>query len=111
MTMSQGEMLTAVYDGLLKELLKAKVAFEQKDYTSINSSLQKAQRIIKHLESTLDLQYEVSANLLALYDYFNYVIIQANMKKDETLLDPVIKMVGELKSVFIQADKAVKSGQ
>ncbi len=111
LTMSQGDMLTTVYDGLIKELLKAQSACQTGDFVTINSSLQKAQRIIKHLEATLNLEYEVSGNLLALYDYFNYVIIQANVKKDGKMLDGIIKMIGDLRNTFVQADKAVKSGE
>ncbi len=109
--MSQGDMLTTVYDGLIKELLKAKAACQTGDFVTINASLQKAQRIIKHLEATLNLDYEISGNLLALYDYFNYVIIQANVKKDGAMLDGIIKMIGDLRNTFVQADKAVKSGE
>lgn len=109
MTMTQGEMLKKLYDGVIKELSGAVVYIDQKDYVHTNMSLQKAQRILNHLKVTLNFKYEVSSNLSSLYDYFISQIVQANMKKDPKLLEEIIPMVAELRDAFVQADKNART--
>ncbi|MEA4892948.1 MAG: flagellar export chaperone FliS [Peptococcaceae bacterium] len=108
MTMTPGDMLNALYDGALKELNMALAAFQRHDIPEINRSLQKVQRIFNHLRNSLDDQYEISASLGALYDYFIRVALQANLKKDPQGLEDVIQMVGELKDAYIQADRKLR---
>lgn len=109
MTMTAGEMLTAVYDGLLKELTVAQAAFASKDMAAINQHLQKAQRILHYLINSLDRQYEISGQLSALYDYFLHVVVQANIKKDPANLESVMAMVRELRETYIQADRKLRA--
>lgn len=109
MTMTPGDMLTAVYDGLLKELNFVKAAFPDKNYSEINLRCQKAQRLIQHLQSSLDFKYEISNHLNALYDYFFHAIIQVNVKKDPTGLEDVMQMVTELRDTYVQADRSARS--
>ena len=104
-TMTRGDMLTALYDGLLKELAQAKLALASNDVATRNAKLQKAQLILKHLQTTLDHQYEISDNLSALYDYFIYATIQVNIKQDPALLDEISVMIEELRATYIEADK------
>ena len=110
MTMTQGDMLTALYDGLVKEIAKAQVAFKTNNLMEINFRLQKAQSIVLHLQKTLDHKYEISKNLNSLYDYFLHILVQANIKKDPSSLDELIGLVNELRSTYIQADKQLRSG-
>lgn len=108
LTMTQGEMLKAVYDGLLKSLYSAQKAFSAHDYTLINKHLLKAQEILEYLKNTLNPKYEISQNLAALYDYFLDKIRQANVTKSPDGLDEIEKMVTELRDAFVQADKNVR---
>ena len=72
MTMTPGELLLKLYDETVKQLRYGEDALQQKQYDRANTSLQKAQRIISHLNKTLAMEYEISQNLEALYDFFNY---------------------------------------
>ncbi len=105
MTMTSTEMLTMLYDGILKELYLVNKAFEVKNYTEINRGLQKIQRILSHLKTTLNMNYDIAKNLMSLYDYFSWIVTQANLKKDPAKLDEVAEMVAELRESYIQADK------
>lgn len=109
MTMTSGEMLTALYDGILKELERVKIAFGQKDYAQINQSLQKVQRILQHLKSSLDFKYEVAQGLDSLYDYFIHITVQANLHKDPTGLAEVEEMVTELRAAYREADRQARA--
>lgn len=108
MTMTQGEMLTKLYDEVIKQLNAVKLFNQEKDYTSANAASQKAQRILRHLDVTLDSQYEISNNLSALYNYFIRRLIDANIKKDNAPIDEVLPMIVELKETFIQADHSAR---
>ncbi len=105
MTMTSGQILLLVYNELIKQLSMALVAFEKNDIPEINRSLQKSQHILHELQNTLNFDYSISNNINALYDYFNSVIFNANVKKDASELPTVIEMVTELKDAFTEAEK------
>lgn len=109
LTMTQGEMLKAVYDGLLKALYSAQKAFDAGDYALINKHLLKAQEILEYLKNTLNPKYEISGNLASLYDYFLEKIRGANVAKSPDGLDEIEKMITELRDAFVQADKNVRT--
>lgn len=108
MTMTQGDMINLLYDEIINRLNKGLLGLEVRDYEASNTHFKKAQAIISHLESTLDSQYPVSQNLSSLYEYFNYQIIQANIKKNPDPVREVLPMIMELKEAFAQADKQVR---
>lgn len=109
MTMTPGELLLKLYDETVKQLRYGEDALQQKQYERANASLQKAQRIVSHLNKTLAMEYEISQNLEALYDFFNYKITQANVHKDATHIAEILPMVTELRDAFAQADKQVSA--
>ena len=109
MTMTQGEMLTKLYDEFIKQMSGAKICLTEKDLSGVNNALQKAQRILFYLKSTLDFKYEISGNLDALYDFFIERIVQANLKKDAAMLDEIIPMIEDLRDTFVQADRNARS--
>lgn len=111
MTMTTADMLTALYDGLLKELNLAKVAFDKKNMNEINRSLQKAQKILNHLKSSLDHKYPIAENLAALYDYFIRVAVRANLRKDPEGIDDIIGMITELRNTYVEADKKMRTAK
>lgn len=110
MTMTQGEMLTKLYDEVIKQLSAVKQFNESKDYAAANLASQKAQRILHHLNATLDFQYDVSKNLSALYEYFIHQLVQANLSKTNEPVDEVLSMVNDLRETFIQADRTARCG-
>ena len=110
MTMTQVEMLTMLYDGILKEVYAAKNALHATplDIAEINRRLQKVGRILNHLKTFLDMNNDIAKNLFSLYDYASWIINQANMKKDPSKLDEVSHIISELKESYIQADRKVR---
>ena len=110
MTMTQGEMLTKLYDEIIKQLSAAKQFIAQENPEEVNKALQKAQRILAHLQVTLDWKYEVSESLGALYDYFIRRIIEANLHKEEAPIEEVLPMITDLRETFIKADRTARCG-
>lgn len=110
MTMTQGEMLTKLYDEIIKQLSAAQQFLAQENPEEVNKALQKAQRILAHLQITLDRKYEISESLDALYDYFIRRIIDANLHKDATPIEEVLPMIVDLRETFIKADRTARCG-
>jgi len=113
MTMTPVEMLIMLYDGALKEIYIVRQAFElePRDLSIINKGLQKAQKIINYLKLSLDTNYTVALNLLSLYDYCDWLLIQANIKKDPARLSEVEDIITQLKESYVQADKSLRIQQ
>jgi len=105
MTMTQGQMLTAVYDELIKQLNLSLLAFEKNSIPEINRSLQKSQHIINELKGTLNFEYGISNDLNDIYNFFYRAIMNANIKKDSSEIADILQMVTELRNVFSEADK------
>ncbi len=111
MTMTPADMLTALYDGLIKEFSLAVKGIEEKDFSAVNTHSQKSQKILRHLQNTLDMSIPISAELNSLYDYFLHVSIQSNVKKEIGDLPVVITMINDLRNTYIQADKKLRNGE
>lgn len=110
MTMTHGEMLTKLYEGAILNMNLAIKGISEKNVVATNEALQKTQKIFNYLTVTLDRSYPISDNLAALYDFFNRQMINANIKKDDTIIQEIIPMVEELRDTFIQGDKLARMG-
>lgn len=101
------ELTLMLYNGGIKFLQQAKMAIDNKDLAKANSLILKTQEIITELMITLNMDYEISASLSALYEYMKQRLIEANMKKDIVIVDEVIEMLMELRTTWQQAMKSV----
>lgn len=111
MTMTPGEQVVKLFEGCSKNLNYAKMYITEKKYDKANEHLHKAKNIVRYLDDSLNHQYEISANLSALYDYFARRITQANIKKDISILDEIIPMINELGDSFKKADKISRTAK
>lgn len=103
LTASKGKLLLMLYDGAIKFLKFADAAIDEKDLENANKNICKAQDIISELMVTLNMDYEISKSLYALYDYMKYRLIQANIKKDKQMIDEVIEMLADLRDTWQKA--------
>ncbi|MBE6840401.1 MAG: flagellar export chaperone FliS [Ruminococcus sp.] len=107
-TMTQGELLNVLYETCYKRINTAIIAIEEKKYDVANQNVQKAKNIIRHLDETLDKNYEISESLASLYDFFIYQLTTANVKKNTEMLREVAEMIDELGKTFKEADKIAR---
>ena len=103
MTASPGELTLMLYDGCIKDLKLAKIHIEAKDYAKTNDVLQKAQAIIAELMRSLDMRYELSKQMMQLYDFIIDTLVWANMKKDTGKVDEALVLVSDLRDTWQQA--------
>ncbi|WP_366160971.1 flagellar export chaperone FliS [Bacillus infantis] len=99
-TASPGELTLMLYNGCLKFINQAKKAIADKNIEAKNTNIQKAQNIIRELMVTLNMDLEVSENMMSLYDYMNRQLIEANLKSDIAILDEVEGLVTEFRDTW-----------
>lgn len=110
-TASKEQILIMLYDGAIKFLHKAKLAFETNNIQEIHDNLTKAQRIITEFQSTLDMANggKFAQEMFALYDYLNNRLFQANIKKRTDYIDEVLKHLTGLRDTWKEAIKKFKA--
>ena len=102
---SPGQLLIMLYDGAIRFVLAAIDGVTQKDHIKSNTNFGKAQAIISELRATLDHSYEIANSLEKLYEYMNFLLIQANIKK---VIEPAEEVLGYLKDLresWVEANK------
>ncbi|QPQ37264.1 flagellar export chaperone FliS [Lysinibacillus sp. JNUCC-52] len=99
-TASPGELTLMLYNGCLKFLNKAKLAIQDKNIQDKNTNLIKAQTIISELMATLNMDIEVSKNMLALYEYMNRRLVEANIQNDISIIEEVEGLVTEFRDTW-----------
>ncbi|SNS48311.1 flagellar protein FliS [Anaerovirgula multivorans] len=109
MTASPENLTLLLYNGALKFAHQGKIYIEQKNISKAHEAITRVQDIIQELNVSLDMQYDISQNLRALYVYILESLLDANIKKDTAVLDEVIGMVTELRDTWKEAMKIVKT--
>ena len=108
-TMTTGEMLILLYDEMIKRLKKAEILANNSDFEKFESEVKRVQEIIAYLNNSLDRRFEISKNLLSLYDFFNYQLIRVTASRNLTLIDELIPLIEDLRDTYRQADKLSKT--
>ncbi|RWZ55025.1 flagellar export chaperone FliS [Halobacillus fulvus] len=101
-TASPGELTLMLYNGCIKFIKLAKSAIEENNIEKKNTNIQKAQKIIQELMVTTNPDYEISQQILPLYDYMNHRLIEANTKNEAAILDEVQELVTEFRDTWKQ---------
>ncbi len=110
-TMTQGELLVLLYDELVKRLIRADLALEKQEYPIFEATIDRCVDIVHYLDDTLDRQYEISRNLVKLYEFFCYDLYRVKIGRNKTELGRIKKMISELRDAFREAAKNNDSGR
>ena len=97
-----------LYNGAIRFINESIMALESGDLCKSNLSNLKAQNIVLEFMCTLDMQYEISKNWAALYEYIHYRLVQANLKKDREMLVEARGLLTELRDAWHAAMKSVR---
>lgn len=101
-TSSPAELTLMLYDGSLKFISRAKRAMEEENIVEKNEAIQRAQAIVTELMVTLDQSVPVAKNMLTLYEYVNYNLIEANIHNDIKKLDEAANIMREFRDTWKQ---------
>jgi flagellar protein FliS len=104
-TMTPGEMLNLLYDEMLKRLTRAELALEKEDYELFEQSIQRATDIVTYLKDTLNYDYEISAELRRMYDFFLYEFSRIRAGRNSDVIEEVRPLIIELRDAFKEAQR------
>ncbi|MBR91109.1 MAG: flagellar export chaperone FliS [Verrucomicrobiales bacterium] len=111
-TATPGSLLLMLYDGAIKFMHIADKAFDCEDpleyNQTIHNNLVKSQNIVRELRSALISKGEGEGqdlvnNLIALYDYFDRRLQEANVKKKREIVHEVIERMTDLRSAWAES--------
>lgn len=102
-TTAPEKLITMLYEGLLKNIKQARRYIEAKDINRAHKEIINGQEILVELMSSLNMDYEISQPMFLLYEYLHHQLVQANVKKDTTILDEVEGFVVELRDTWREA--------
>lgn len=81
------QVVTMLYERMLRDLAEADSAIDQSDWDSVNNALCHAQDIVIELRACLDVSaWSGGPSLKALYDYLIEQMIAANVQKSHRLI-------------------------
>lgn len=109
-TSNPAQLVIMLYDGAIRFVKTAMDGLAQKDNEKANLNLGKAQTIVSELMSTLDRSYDISKSLYSLYEYTNYLLVEANIRKDVTKAEEAVGYLTDLRETWLQASK-IAAGQ
>lgn len=100
LTASPAELTLMLYDGAIKFCNVAEQAIEQKDVQKAHTNIVKAQKIVDYLRQTLDMKYPVAKDFDKIYSYLESRLIQANMKKDNEILEECLEHLRSVRDTW-----------
>ncbi|TCS91597.1 flagellar protein FliS [Keratinibaculum paraultunense] len=107
-TATPEELTLMLYDGGIKFMNIAKYNIENKDLQRAHEALIRAQDIIVELNSSLNMEYELSTNFRKLYEFILDRLIDANIQKEIKPIDEALEILMEMRDTWKEAMQQVK---
>ena len=111
MQASPQELILMVYDCCIKNLKLGRMHIEENACDKANNALQKSQDCINELIMGLDFEYEISKNLLSIYEFLMSQMIQINLEKNGALIQPLMDILTELREAWAEAARINRVAQ
>ena len=102
-TASQGKLIVMLFNGAIQRSDKALQAIEAGEPGPVHNHLVRAQDIIGELRGALNMDAgELSENLDRVYEYFQHLLIKANVRKDVAPLHEVIELMTLMRDTWAE---------
>ena len=108
MTASPAELVVMLYDGCVRQLKLAILTIEEEDIEASNKALLKAQAIVQELSNSLDKQYEISNELLRIYEFVENTIYETITSHNADDLRPLVEIMQELHETWVQVARSTR---
>lgn len=108
-TAAPEELTLLLYNGAIKFMNIGKMKIEEKDIQGKNEALIRAQDIISELNYSLNMDYEISEGLRALYSFVLEKLIDANIENSIEDIDDAITVTKEMRETWVEVMKQVKN--
>lgn len=104
-SMTSGELLVLLLDEAVKNLRVATMVLDNGDTKTFTSCAQRSKDIFFYLSNILDMQYEISNDLFAIYEFVMQEIMKAVMTADKKPIEEIMPIVDDLRSTWTEANK------
>jgi len=108
---SSQQLLLMLLDGAVKYTKIARMAILNKDIPRAHKELIRVQDIFLELMITMDKNTKYMEDLYNVYDFIKNELAKANMKKDVNIIDEVLPLIEEIRDMWYEVDKKIKSGK
>ena len=108
LTASPAELTLMLYEGAIKFLNIAIMGIEKNDVEKAHNNIQKAQRIIDEFRATLDFKYPGAKEFDKVYEYIQYRLVWANVKKDVEIIEECLGHLRGMRDTWKEVMKASK---
>ncbi|MFW5697710.1 MAG: flagellar export chaperone FliS [Fimbriimonadaceae bacterium] len=101
------QLIVMLYDGALRFIEQGKGAMARGAVEEQNAALQKAQKIVAELMSSLDMDKgaEVAKNLLSLYTFTYNRLIEGNCEDDVQKIDQAAEVMRQLRESWAKLEE------
>jgi flagellar protein FliS len=101
-TSSPGELLISLYDGLFRFLNVARFALTNGKRAQAGEAISRAHAIVSELRISLDPAHapDLCRNLSALYDFSLGRLTEANLRRDPSKIDDIIRVLAPVREAF-----------
>ena len=107
---SKSDLIVILYDIAMESVQDAQAAYREKNDDEYHASLKRAKRVVDELESSLDMQYDISKELFKIYVSMMRFLVKADAGHDVTVLDTVLSMLSKLRKSFYEVSRQDTTG-
>jgi flagellar protein FliS len=111
MAASPAELVVLLYDGARRFLRQGAVAMGEGEVERAHNALRFGERIINHLDATLDFQQgDIAQHLHSVYRFCLSHLNTARMRQDPAMVEEVIDLLGELRDAWSEIAAEAERG-
>ncbi|QYE97293.1 flagellar export chaperone FliS [Paraclostridium sordellii] len=111
-TASKEKLLIMLVDGAVKYTKIARIAILEKNIEKAHKELTRVQDIFLELMITMDKDSnKFMQDLYDVYDFIKSQLAMANIKKDVKIVDNILPLIEEIRDMWYEVDKKIKSGK
>lgn len=109
MTASPMELIVMLYDGCVRQLKVAALAYGEGNRTLANEALLKAQAIVQELTLSLDRSYAVAKELFPIYEFMEDTIYQMIQTGRHEALADITEIMADLRGTWNEVARQTRA--
>ena len=100
-TASQGKLIVMLFNGAIQRAEESKRQMQKGRLEEVHNNLIRAQEIIAELRSALNMKAgDIAQNLDRIYEYFQHLLIMANIRKEIAPINTCVEMMTEMRDTW-----------
>lgn len=108
-TSTPEELTLFLYNGAIKFMNIAKIKIGENSIEEKSNALIRAQNIISELKYSLNMDYEMSQDIAALYNFILEKLVDANLENKVENIDEALAITKEMRKTWIEIMEEVKN--